>query len=218
MADTGSGVLKRGREEDSNGWEEDSSSEEENVPMVAPKDTSPPQLAPRVVTPQQQVKQEDYEKTQKKRRRVIRELDVLHHTHPDVKVEVNSEFEQKLALLNDEDLVYLREKFHSAISGCDPFVTGRALTNIVGRLGERFFRLPGLSQRVNADTRLIANMERSLPFSPSDYGPQFESASQWLTHAFNIIAECPPATHPNSSNIPAASLSLDKPVVANPPQ
>lgn len=178
----------------------DSSSMEEDVV---------PQLAPEVpLTPVKRKLEQQLDDNEREKKRLRSDIKRMYIMKPDLRKVVgkNAEIDQELLNLTHEELKLIRDEcymFMAGDGGHDPLSTGRALANIIGNGLERVSGLPGFSNRLTTDHRLVAMIHEILPFDPERFGPYVEVISSVLSHGVNLYHQW---THPPTMAFPSPPM------------
>lgn len=166
-----------------------SSMEVEELPGLAPE-------IPLTATKRKLEQQlDDNEREKKRLRGDIKRMFIM---KPELRKMVgkHAEIDQELLNYAQEELKLLRDEcymFMAGSEGHDPLSTGRAIANIIGNGLEKVTRLPGFSNRLTSDHRLVAMIHEILPFDPERFGPYVEVLSSVLSHGVNLYQQW---THP----------------------
>ena len=174
---------------------------------VSDEDSDSVHLAPPPPPPKRQ-KVDEVNASAEQRAAKIKELKTLRINHPDLKIGLTAQLDAELNALTDTELQTLSDNYHLELTEAQPFATGRAATNIIGKVFERVLQAPGFTTSLMEDTHFVANLDQSLPFTFVHYGPQLQAVLSLGTHVINAISAWPTTstTQLPKSNLPAESL------------
>lgn len=173
-------------EESSNSSQDDMDEEEVDEPKIELAKDPP-------LTSKKRKRAEEYDANERQRQRIKREIKRMYGQNADMKkcVGQNSELEAELDSLTLDELKERREDCYIYLLGpeYDVLSTGRSVVSIIGRGMEKITGIPGVSNRVTKDTKLVALVHENLPFDPAQFGPYVEIVATLISHGVNLYHE-----------------------------
>lgn len=157
----------------SEGEEEESSSEAELIEPKQPQVEKPAEL---LAQPQSLKRKPNEESGDSyKRRRLMREYKMIRVRHPDIDPSKMTKMDEELSMMETEEIEQQMENIRIEIGGVVPFATGTAILSGIGYGMERFLGMPGFKNQLLKSTECLAAAECACPINLSDYGPYIQS-------------------------------------------